>query len=124
MPVWSCFVLKEWNIINKTVNVAARLTLYLEKELDFILLLRTNMEQFNTELVAREYDDFVLFVNTLDRSENAVIYYMSRDKWPLDIYYSLALSVLHLKVTVSKYCLSFQCCQWFLSFINYHVTIH
>ena len=62
------------------MNVAARLTLYLEKELDFILLLRTNMEQFNTELVAREYDDFVLFVNTLDRSENAVIYYMSRDK--------------------------------------------
>ena len=56
------------------MNLAARLTLYLEKELDFILLLLTNMEQFNTELVAREYDDFVLFVNTLDRSENAVIY--------------------------------------------------
>lgn len=62
------------------MNVAARLTLYLEKELDFILLLLTNMEQSNTELVAREYDDFVLFVHTLDPSENAVIYYMSRDK--------------------------------------------
>ena len=62
------------------MNLAARLTLYLEKELDFILLLLTNMEQFNTELVAREYGDFVLFVHTLDRSENAVIYYMSRDK--------------------------------------------